>query len=85
VRIVIITASGGIFPLSIFGPAGERALKMLPFYYTIQFPTELLCGRMAPAEAAMGFAYAGAWVAVLIVLGRALWNVGVRRFAAVGS
>jgi ABC-2 type transport system permease protein len=85
VRIILITASGGIFPLSVFGPAGERALKMLPFYYTIQFPTELLCGRMAPVDAATGFVSAGAWMVVLFAAGRVLWNVGVRRFAAVGS
>ena len=29
VRIVIITLSGGIFPLSVFGPVGEAVLKAL--------------------------------------------------------
>jgi len=85
VRIIIITASGGIFPLSVFGDLGERILDALPFRFTIQFPTEILCGRIPVHEAASGFALAGAWIAALALLDRFLWNRGVRRFAAVGS
>ncbi len=85
VRIVIITASGGIFPLSVFGPTGEAVLKLLPFRFTIQFPTELLCGRIPAAEVLPGFLMAAGWIAVLAFCAAALWASGVRRFAAVGS
>jgi ABC-2 type transport system permease protein len=84
-RIVIITASGGIFPLAVFGPTGEAVLSALPFRFTIQFPTELLCGRIPPAEVLPGFALAVMWIAVLALAARALWASGIRRFAAVGS
>jgi ABC-2 type transport system permease protein len=50
VRIVIITASGGVFPLSVFGPGGEAVFKALPFWFTIQFPKELLCGRLSESS-----------------------------------
>jgi ABC-2 type transport system permease protein len=85
VRIVIITASGGIFPLSVFGRTAERVLRMLPFQYTIQFPTELLCGRLPAPQAATGFIVAGGCIVALLIIGRLLWGAGVRRFAAVGS
>ena len=85
VRIVIITASGGIFPLSVFGPTGEAILKALPFRFTIQFPTELLCGRIPAGEVLADFGMAAAWIVVLVILARLLWANGVRRFAAVGS
>jgi ABC-2 type transport system permease protein len=85
VRIVIIAASGGIFPLAVFGPAGERWLGLLPFRFTIQFPTELLCGRVAAADVAPAFALAALWALALGLLGQILWARGIRRFAAVGS
>jgi ABC-2 type transport system permease protein len=84
-RIVIITASGGIFPLSVFGPGPEAVLRALPFRFTIQFPTEVLCGRVAGAEMASGLAVAALWAVVLYVLGRGAWALGIRRFVAVGS
>jgi ABC-2 type transport system permease protein len=84
-RIVIITASGGIFPLSVFGPGLESVLRALPFRFTIQFPTDVLCGRVAGAELASGLALAAAWSVALLALGRGVWAIGVRRFIAVGS
>jgi ABC-type uncharacterized transport system, permease component len=83
-RIVIITASGGIFPLSVFGPA-EPVLKALPFRYTIQFPTDILCGRIAGAEMWTGLVAAALWSVALYGLARLIWTIGVRRFVAVGS
>ena len=85
VRIVIITASGGVFPLSVFGPALRPVLEALPFRFTIQFPTEVLCGRVAGTALASGLALAAAWSAGLALLARAIWWAGLRRFVAVGS
>jgi len=85
VRIVVITASGGVFPLSVFGPAAQSVLEALPFRFTIQFPTEVLCGRVAGSALAWGLALAAAWSAALAVLARVIWSAGLRRFVAVGS
>jgi ABC-2 type transport system permease protein len=85
VRIVIIALSGGIFPLSVFGRGGERVLSYLPFRFTIQFPTELLAGRVAAADLLPSFALAGFWMIALVALGQLAWSRGLRRFAAVGS
>jgi ABC-2 type transport system permease protein len=85
VRIVIVTLSGGIFPIAVFGETGEKILSWMPFRFTIQFPTEILCGRVSSAEAALGFALCAAWIALFLLLSRALWIGGLRRFAAVGS
>jgi ABC-2 type transport system permease protein len=85
VRIVIIAASGGIFPIAVFGPRAERVLSLLPFKFTIQFPTELLCGRVPTGDILPSFALAFVWLAVLVFLSQVLWNRGLRRFAAVGS
>lgn len=85
VRIVIITLSGGIFPLSVFGPGGEALLRTLPFRFTIQVPVDLLTGRLAASALGPDLVGALAWLVVLAVLGRVLWGLGLRRFSAVGS
>jgi ABC-2 type transport system permease protein len=85
VRIVIISAAGGIFPLEVLGPGPAAFLRLLPFRFTIQFPTELLAGRVPPSALLGAFALASVWIAVLAVVSRLLWKAGVRRFAAVGS
>lgn len=85
VRVVIVTASGGIFPLSVLGRRAEAVLALLPFRFTIQFPTEVLCGRIAPGPALAGLALAAAWTLILPALAGRLWRSGLRRFAAVGS
>jgi ABC-2 type transport system permease protein len=85
VRIVIIAASGGIFPLAVFGPSLERVLNLLPFRFTIQFPTEILTGRIPQTEILPAFAVAGVWIVALFGLSQFVWSRGLRRFAAVGS
>ncbi len=85
VRIVIVTASGGVFPLSVFGSGPQAVLEALPFRFTIQFPTDVLCGRVAGAEALSGLALAAAWSIALFLLGRRMWASGLGRFVAVGS
>jgi ABC-2 type transport system permease protein len=85
VRIVIISASGGIFPLEVAGERAAAFLRLLPFRFTIQFPTELLAGRVPAAALLPSFALAAFWIAVLVGLSRLLWGAGIRRFAAVGS
>jgi ABC-2 type transport system permease protein len=85
VRIVIITLSGGIFPLTVFGPAGEAFLKTLPFRFTIQVPVDLLTGRLDPATLGPDLGWAVLWILVLGGAGRVLWALGLRRFSAVGS
>jgi len=85
VRIVIIAASGGILPLAVLGPDASSVLTLLPFRFTIQFPTELLTGRIPPESVLGSFAVAIFWMVVLAALGQVIWSRGIRRFAAVGS
>lgn len=85
IRIVIIALSGGIFPLAVFGPETERILSLFPFRFTIQFPVELLCGRIPQESIAPSFALAAFWILALTAVSQIVWRRGIRRFAAVGS
>lgn len=84
-RIVIISLSGGIFPLSVFGTQAERYLSLLPFKFTIQFPAELLVGRVDSDAVIPAFTTALCWMIALTLLGQLIWRRGIKKFAAVGS
>lgn len=85
VRIVFIALSGGIFPLDIFGAGVARFLGFLPFKYTINFPVELLTGRLHPAAAGRGFLLQIVWLVIFAGVAKLLWRAGSKRYVAVGG
>lgn len=77
--------SGQLAPLELFPHPVQTVAALLPFRWMLQFPVELLLGRLTPAEALAGFAAQGAWLVLsLLVLAR-VWHAGLRRYSAVGA
>lgn len=85
IRIVIIMLSGGIFPLDIFGEKAVAVLNLLPFKYTVNFPVELLNGRVATNMAYQGIIIQVAWVCIFALIAKGLWKAGNKRYVAVGG
>lgn len=85
IRIVIIVLSGGVFPLEIFGGGAMSVLNWLPFKYTINFPVQLLNGRLETAAQYEGIACQIAWIIVFVGISKLLWRAGNRRYVAVGG
>jgi ABC-2 type transport system permease protein len=85
VRIVIIAMSGGIFPLDIFGAGVTRVLHWMPFKYTINFPVEIINGKLDSTAWRQGLLIQAAWVFVFTLVSRRLWAFGTRRHTAVGG
>jgi len=77
--------SGQIAPLELL-PQPVRAIAfVLPFRWTIGFPTELLLGRLTPAQTLTGVGMQAAWLAVSLVLMRRVWRAGLKVYSAVGA
>jgi ABC-2 type transport system permease protein len=77
--------SGQIAPLELL-PRPVRVIAFaLPFRWTIGFPTELLLGRLTPAQVLTGLAMQVAWLAVALVLMRFVWRAGLKVYSAVGA
>ena len=77
--------SGQIAPLELL-PHPLRAIAfVLPFRWTIGFPTELLIGRLTPAQALTGVGMQLAWLAVGLLLMRVVWRAGLKAYTAVGA
>ena len=85
VRIIIITLSGGIFPLDIFGLKIHKILSFLPFKYTIYFPVQLLNNKITGFPIFIGFTTQILWVVFFIFLTNILWKIGLKKYIAVGS
>ena len=63
----------------------QIAARVLPFYYMVGFPVEVLTGHLNIADLLSGFAIQAAWTIIAIFLYRRLWRAGLRRYAAVGG
>lgn len=85
VRIIIIFLSGGIFPLDIFGKSATLILNYLPFKYTINFPVEILNGRLSLTLGLQGIFIQIIWIILFAILARLLWRTGTKRYVAVGG
>lgn len=85
VRIVFIAFSGGIFPLDVFGSKVVAVMNFLPFKYTVNFPVDVLSGRVAGLDILLGCLIQLVWIAVLSFLSMKLWNFGQKKYVAAGG
>lgn len=85
IGVVLTVASGGVFPLDIFGGVVETLVNLLPFGYTAQFPVNIINGRFDWERMGVGFIFQAGWIIVFICLGEYMWRRGVKRYAAVGG
>ena len=59
---LLLFLSGQIAPLTILPHAIQIAAKILPFYWTIGFPTELLLGKITTSAALVGIGVQVVWL-----------------------
>lgn len=85
VRIVFIALSGGIFPLSVLGRGAETVLNLLPFRYMINFPVDVLCGRIGMLEAFGALGVELAWILALALFSGWIWKIGMTKYVAAGG
>jgi ABC-2 type transport system permease protein len=85
VRIVFIAFSGGIFPLDVFGAKVVAIMSFLPFKYTVNFPVDVLSGRVAGLDVLTGCLVQLLWIAALSFLCIRLWNQGLKKYVAAGG
>ncbi|HTX91813.1 MAG TPA: ABC-2 family transporter protein [Anaerolineales bacterium] len=84
-RIVIILLSGGIFPLEVFGARFVQVMNFLPFKYTVNYPINVLNGKIPFGEIGSGMVAQCIWIGLCLLAANYLWKIGSRRFIAVGG
>jgi ABC-2 type transport system permease protein len=85
IRIVTVLLSGGIFPLEVFGQRFIQMTNLLPFKYTVNYPINVLNGKLTPAETLQGVLIQCVWIVACYVIANLLWRKGGQRYVAVGG
>ena len=85
IRITTILLSGGIFPLEVFGPKFVTFSNLLPFKYTINYPINVLNGKIPADQIIPGLLIQCVWIGLSWALARVLWHEGGKHYVAVGG
>jgi ABC-2 type transport system permease protein len=83
--LLLLLLSGQIAPLSLLPHSVQIAAKILPLYWTVGFPTELLLGKLTLSVAVFGIGVQIAWLIITLFLARLVWKFGTRAYSAVGQ
>ncbi len=82
---VLLFLSGLWVPLAIL-PAPVRAVaQLLPFRAMVSFPTEVVLGRVAGRDVAIGLMLQLLWTLAAFALFGLVWRRGIRAYSAVGA
>jgi len=83
--LLVLFLGGQAAPLSLLPPWAQAIAWLSPFPWMLAFPTELLVGRLTPAETITGLGMQLVWsVASLALLGLC-WRAAARHYTAVGG
>lgn len=83
--LAINIASGGVFPLEVFGEKAAAVLRLLPFQYTVYFQINILNGNIPLGDILPNIAIQAVWIVLLAILIQVLWKIGLKRYEAVGG
>jgi ABC-2 type transport system permease protein len=76
---------GMIAPLALFPKDVATVADFLPFRFMLSFPVEIMSGRLAMSDLAMGLVTMVVWVVLTVVLYRWVWRKGIKQFSAFGA
>ena len=79
-----VLLSGGLFPITLFPIAFQRALHYSPFPHMLYAPAAALAGKLAAAQLLESILILSAWTIALYLLQKTLWKKGLERYDAKG-
>ena len=77
--------SGRLLPLQLMPHWVQSITSWFPFKWTFYFPIESLVGGMSNAELLRGLGIQALWIAICVVVMRAVWRLAARHYTAVGN
>ncbi len=82
---VVVLFAGQFVPLDLMPPLIQQVAQFLPFQLLKYFQIQLILNKLPPDVIVRDFALSIIWFGVALVLFRAVWRAGLRRFSAVGA
>ncbi|GIV96368.1 MAG: hypothetical protein KatS3mg057_1025 [Herpetosiphonaceae bacterium] len=83
--VLIFLFAGQVAPIALLPGALHTLAVVLPYRYALSFPVEVLVGNLSRGEVWTGLAIQLAWLAIIGVLYRFVWNKGLKHYVAVGG
>jgi ABC-2 type transport system permease protein len=77
--------SGHMLPLDLLPEPWAGLLKMLPFQYMAYFPAMVFLGKIRGHDLAIELVKELGWAVAFLLLARALYRLGLRRYSAYGG
>jgi len=77
--------SGHMFPLSLLPESIRGLLTWLPFAYEVYYPNLIILQQLSGGEITRVLLVQAGWIVIIAAAGRALWLLGLRRYAAFGG
>lgn len=77
--------SGHMFPIDMLPGFWATLVRAIPLQYLAYFPAAVFLGKVQGADLAWGLAVQAAWVVLFMVLCRATFNLGVKRYSGYGG
>lgn len=82
----LYTILGGVLiPLDLYPENISFWLKLLPFASALDFPVQIILGKLETFLLLVGFCVQLLWIILLTLLRKFLWNAGLRRYSASGA
>jgi ABC-2 type transport system permease protein len=82
---MIFLLAGVVAPVAVLPPLLQIIAHVLPFYYMVGFPVEVLTGQITGVEVTTGFMIQAAWLLVAVLIYRFVWRSGLKRYSAIGG
>lgn len=82
---LVFLLAGMVAPVSLLPPLMQTAARLLPFWYMVGFPVEILAGHLGPWEILSGLGIQSVWLIFAVSLSTIAWRRGLRRYSAVGG
>lgn len=83
-RLIVSFLAGAWMPLSLFPETIVSLFMVLPFHYMIFFPIQIALGKLGPTAIQTGLLAQLIWIGAFAILGRVLWNQGMKQYTAAG-
>ena len=85
VSALIFLLAGVVAPVALLPGLMQTIAHVLPFYYMVGFPVDVLTGQIDPANLLTSFIIQAAWLIAAIVIYRLVWRSGLKRYSAIGG
>ena len=85
VPVVVTVLSGMLVPLPLFPDWAQPLLNALPFRGLVDVPYRLYLGQIPPGDVLFQLAQQMAWVLALVLIGRWVLSIGLRRLVVQGG